>query len=457
MSSVIEVDPALVSESAAENRTISNAVSISAPRLRGWRDALARERSGWRELLASPILRIVLGSRLVVWSAGLIALAIFGHTATTVVALDPNGASAPFHSAAANLLLAPVARWDSVWYLQIAHSGYFSQQSSGMFPLYPLLIRIGTVVFRSELLVRLAISLISMTVGLYLLERLVRLDFDASTARTTVLLLAFFPAALFLSAVYTESLFLVLTVGAVYTARHERWICAGLCGGLAAATRSDGILLLVPLALIYLFGPRAFSEVKAVLPWWKPRYRVRASIAWLALVPAGLSAYLAYLGVAHGQPFAAFYAQRFYWGHHFAGPFGAVARTILGVPDDIRHALTGTGRLVGPGDPISWNTHDLNNLAFLIFPIIGMIAAWRRVPFAYFAYTIVLLAFDLSFPNSKEPMQSISRYTLVIFPVFIGWALLLQRRPRITLAVLGASAALLAASSALWAMWLWVA
>jgi hypothetical protein len=445
-----------VSESGAEGRAVSR-VWVGTPWLRDGRDALARERSSWTELTASPTLRAVVGSRLVVWVAGLIALAIFGRNVHVVDVIDPFGASAPFHSAAANFLLAPAARWDSVWYLQIARDGYFSQQSSGMFPLYPLLIRIGSLVFHSELLVGLGISLVSMTVALCLLDRLVRLDFDEATARRTVLLVAFFPVAFFLSAVYTESLFLLATVGAVYAARQDRWALAGLCGGLAAATRSDGILVLVPLVLIYFYGPRIGSGVEVTSTRWKPRYPVRPSVAWLALVPAGLAAYLVYLGIAHGQPFATYYAQQFYWHHQFAGPFGAVARALVGVPDDVRRVLTGTGSLVGPGDPISWNAHDLIDLAFLTFPIVGAIGAWRRVPFAYFAYTVVLLAFDLSFPAKQEPMQSISRYTLAIFPVFIGWALLLKRRPRMTLAVLGTSAGLLAVFSALWAMWLWIA
>jgi len=392
-----------------------------------------------------------------VWLAGLIALAIFGRNLDAVAELDPYGASAPFHSAAANFLLAPSARWDSVWYLQIAHSGYFSQQSSGMFPLYPLLIRIGSVVFHSGLLVGLAISMVAMTAALYLLERLVRLDFTEATARTTVLLLAFFPVAFFLSAVYTESLYLLVSVGAVYAARRERWAVAGVCGGLASATRSDGILIFVPLALIYLYGPRIRSPLGGTSPWWKPRYPVRPSVGWLALVPVGLVMYLSYLGIAHGQPLATYYAQNHYWHHLFAGPFGGVVQAIAGVPDDVHRVLTGTGMHIGPGDPISWNAHDLIDLGFVAFAAIGTIAAWRRVPFAYFAYTIVLLAFDLSFPTGEEPLQSISRYTLVIFPVFIGWALLLKGRPRVTLAVLGTSAALLAVFSALWATWLWVA
>jgi Mannosyltransferase (PIG-V) len=425
-------------------------------RLRQGFDVLAGERAGWGELARSPTLRAVFGSRLVVWVAGLVALAIFGRNQRAVIVFDPNGASAPFHSAVANFLLAPVARWDSIWYLQIAHAGYFSQQSSGMFPLYPMLIRIGTTIFRSELLVGLAVSLVSMALALYLLERLVRLDFDEATARKTVLLIAFFPAAFFLSAVYTESLYLLVSVGAVYAARRDRWSLAGICGGLAAATRSDGILILAPLLLIYLYGPRAHPRLDGPCAWWKPRYRVRTSVGWLALVPAGLAAYLAYLGIAHGQPFATYYAQEAYWGHHFAGPFGGVIQAISQMPHDLRVVLTGATHSIGPGEPMSWNARNLIDLGFLAVPVVGLIGAWRRVPFAYLAYTILLLAFDLSFPDHKEPLESIYRYTLVIFPVFIGWALILKRRARATLLVLGTSTVLLAVFSGLWATWLWV-
>ena len=56
---------------------------------------------------------------MIVWAFGLIALAIFGHNTEVVAALDPSGASAPFHGAAAKFVLAPAARWDSVGYLQL--------------------------------------------------------------------------------------------------------------------------------------------------------------------------------------------------------------------------------------------------------------------------------------------------------------------------------------------------
>ena len=42
-----------------------------------------------------------------------------------------------------DLLLSPLARWDSVWYLSIANLGYGGDDSprTAFFPLYPLLSR----------------------------------------------------------------------------------------------------------------------------------------------------------------------------------------------------------------------------------------------------------------------------------------------------------------------------
>ena len=104
------------------------------------------------------------------------------------------------------------------------------------------------------------ISMIATGVALHLLYRLARLDLAPAQARATVMLVALFPAALFLSAVYTEALFLMLSVGAIYAARTERWAWAGILGGLAAGTRSGGILLLVALAWLYLYGPGTGAE-----------------------------------------------------------------------------------------------------------------------------------------------------------------------------------------------------
>ncbi len=107
------------------------------------------------------------------------------------------------------------------------------------------------------------ISLVALAVALFLLHRLVSLDFGEEIATTTVLLVAFCPVSFFLSAVYTESLFLALSVGSIYAARRERWMLCGALGFLAALSRNGGIALILPTAIIYLYGPRAAVDARS--------------------------------------------------------------------------------------------------------------------------------------------------------------------------------------------------
>jgi hypothetical protein len=410
-----------------------------------WRARRAEARSPEADAATRATLRALLGSRAIVWGAGLIALALFGQKASVFASMDGRHVTEPFGSATANFLFAPAARWDSAWYLTIAHAGYATRASSAFFPLYPLLICGGTVLLGSALLVGTLISVMATAVALHLLYRLARLDLSHEQARTTVMLVAFFPAALFLSAVYTEALFLMLSVGAIYAARLERWAWAGLLGGLAAATRSGGVLLLLALAWPYLWRARG-----------QPRRTLGRSVAWLALVPAGLLAYMGYLALVHHAPLAAFQAEA-EWGRHFAGPLGGLVKALAAAPTDLRLGLTGHAVVVGAAAPISWPTHNLIDLGFAAFAAGGLSLGWRRVPSAYLVYGLALLAQALSYPTLAEPLQSLPRYVLVIFPVFIGWGAWLGERPPAAQPVIASSALLLAGFSALWAMWAWVA
>ena len=107
--------------------------------------------------------------------------------------------------ALAEPLLSPLARWDAVWYLRIADSGYAdSEPRAAFFPLYPLLIRVlATLGGGSEaalLVAAYAIALAAFVAALALLHRLVELELGRRLARPTLLLLAVFPAAVFFGA-----------------------------------------------------------------------------------------------------------------------------------------------------------------------------------------------------------------------------------------------------------------
>jgi hypothetical protein len=299
----------------------------------------------------------------------------------------------------------------------------------------------------------MAISLMCMTVGLVLLYRLALLDLDERAARLTLVLVSLYPMSFFLSAVYTESLFLMLSVAAFYAARRERWALAGLCGGLCAATRSDGLVLLIPLGLLYLYGPRMVAASPGARAWWRPRYRVTRSAAWLALVPAGLAAYLTYLTIAHGAPLAPYHAARVDWGHSFGGPFVSVFQTLGRLPADVSGLIGGHARSVGPGDPLSWNAHDLIDLGFFFAAAAALAVCWGRLPFPYLVYAAILLAYASSFPAPHTPLEGLPRYMLPVFPLFMGVASRLAGRRWLTRGVLTGSVTLLCVFSGLWAIW----
>src|SRR3954452_19459149 len=182
-------------------------------------------------------------TRALVFVVALVAVAAFGVDARNEDLFDSPGLTHPFLDS----VLSPLARWDSVWYLGIAHDGY-SGASSAFFPLYPLLVRAFAVSGSPGALLVSAyfVSLTSLFGALWLMHRLVALELGSDAlARSAVMLLAVFPGALWFGVPYSESLFLLLSVGTFYAARTGRWWVAGALAALAAGTRSAGIVLVV--------------------------------------------------------------------------------------------------------------------------------------------------------------------------------------------------------------------
>src|SRR3954471_24196486 len=246
----------------------------------------------------------LVGSRLLVWAAGAAAAALWGLSAR-VTLFDPGGVTRPF-GPAGNALVAPLARWDSVWYLAIANDGYPADdpRRAAFFPLYPVLVGAANALVRQPILAGALVSLACFAVALMLLHRLAALELGEPAARMTVWALALFPRAGVFFAVYSEALDLMLSGGCGYTARTGRWATAGAVGALGAATRSAGVLLVVPLAVLWL----ARGERRA------------RDAAWIALVPAGLAAFCAALALGGGDALAPLHVQDL-WFRSFAGPF----------------------------------------------------------------------------------------------------------------------------------------
>ncbi len=381
-------------------------------------------------------------SRLAVWLAGMYAILKFGYQA-------PGGVphrGTPFGHLG-QLLFGPAERWDGGFYVQIAVYGYHRAVLGAFYPFYPLTVRWVNVVLGTPLLAAVIVSIASFAVALYLLHRLVTLELGAQHARTAVLVLAFFPTALFFSTAYPEALLLALTIGAVYAARTGHWTRAGVLGGLAAATHNAGILVLIPLALLYLYGPRADREpsdpeVSVHGPRgerapsdaasglrWRPRHPPRADLLWLALVPLGLIAFLAYMGIEYGDALRPLHLNETVWHRHFVllggltGIFGAVGhslKTIATVPPGQLFAATNVAARLAASNIV--------DAAALVVALLATIGVIRRLPLAYSAYTVLSLVLLVSAPKSGEPLVSFPRYVLLLFPLQMAIAAWVDRR-----------------------------
>jgi hypothetical protein len=390
-------------------------------------------------------------SRLLVWGVGVFALLQLGRRPGWA-RFDPAGLTAPFGELG-NLLVAPGARWDSVWYLSIAQDGYGDHTRAAFFPLYPALAEGVGLPFGSALVGGLVVSGACFLAALCAIHRLAAIELGEALARPAVLLVAFFPVSFFFSAVYSESLFLACSTGAFLAARRERWLWAGLLGGLAAATRSIGVLLVLPLAWLYLFGPRSLGP----RPGW--RYPVRWSAAWLLLVPVGLGAYLSYLAADGIDALAPFHVQEA-WLRHFSAPLGGVWDGARAAWDGVRQLASGSRTPVffggAGGDSFQVAGQNIMLFAFLVLAVVALVGAFRRLPFAYGLYVATALLLPLSYPVSAQPLMSLPRFLAVLFPLQLWAAAWAHERGRLS-TVLAGGAVLLGLFTAQFAVWDFVA
>lgn len=316
--------------------------------------------------------------------------------------------------------------WDAHWYLEIARDGYEwvagDQSSVAFFPLFPLLLSAAGWLAGGEYLTAgLLLTALFQLGGMFFLYLLVRDEFDETVAGRAVWFLAIFPTAVFFSSLYTEALFLLTSVASFYHARRQQWALAGLWGILASLTRVTGLLLLVPILYEY-FARRSFSLKK-----------VRPDVLWLSLIPAGLLGYIAYLDYRFDLPLAFAETQKSGWGHHFTLVVGSFTHDITYLT---RHFE-------------SWTIYDFTATALLAALTI---AAFKLLPRSYGLYMLV----SLLLPLIGGTMKSVSRYMLVIFPVFMMMALFTRNR-RAFLALTAISLVLLGVASAAFASGRWVA
>ncbi|MEW5720633.1 MAG: glycosyltransferase family 39 protein, partial [Chloroflexota bacterium] len=293
---------------------------------------------------------------------------------------------------ATNVLLSVWQRFDANWYLKIAERGYASDDGSMVyFPLYPSLIRVVGALVGNSLLAALLISNLSLIGALALLYRLSDALFGAASARRALAYWLLFPTAFFLTAAYTESLFLLFTLAAFDFARRDKWMLAALFGALAALTRLQGALLVAPLAYLWWQNDRRPPTANHHITQHATR------IAPLLLIPLATAAFLAFTHLSLLSSYVGELHARFVW------PWDNLAASI---------ALLASGRA---------SFVDALNLLTTIGFGAMMFAVWRALPREYSLYALLMYFAPLFRMTTTQPLVSMDRYALAIFPVFMLW------------------------------------
>ena len=294
------------------------------------------------------------------------------------------------------------AAWDSGWYFDIAHRGYYfsadGQSSIAFFPLYPMLMRAVAWPFggteKAIWVAGIVVSSFAFALALLAVHRFAERVFgEREAARRAVLYLAVFPFSLFLTRVYADSVLLLTSVLAVSCAFDGRWWRAGLWGALATLTRPNGILIGLPLVLLALGGrptvPALARRFTALLP-----------------VPVALAGYCAYVYALSGNPLGWLSAQ-VHWGYSLGHPpwqqlLKMIDRLVShGVYDYFFISRMAPFRLF----------HGVTALIFLaITP-----AIFKRLGVAMGAYVLV----SLLVPLSGNALEGVGRYSAVLFPAFM--------------------------------------
>jgi len=363
----------------------------------------------------------VLGTRLPVL--------LLGALAVTIVGTVPPPVAEALWRVSPHELANMLARWDTAFYHSIATAGYrwdpavFRHENIVFFPLYPLLMRWGGALMGGHpLLAGLFVSLIAFAGAIALLYRLAVLEVGEAHAGPVILLLSTFPFAVFYSAVYTESLFLFLTVGAFYAMRRGHLAGAALCGVAAGLSRPNGLWLALPLLCLAV----STSNDAAVEDRSRVTSRRLAMLAACAPL-VGTAIFSAYLHIRFDDALAWVHGQTA-WGAPLLGHPPA--------PDPIR--LPGESS-VNVTDVIVY----LGDIAAFVVAAAAIRPVTRRFGVAYGVW----IAVNIVPPVVAHLFISIGRFTSVLFPVFFWLAV------RIPRARLWQVAGAFAAGQALFALW----
>jgi Gpi18-like mannosyltransferase len=309
-----------------------------------------------------------------------------------------------------NLFLWSWLNFDGEHYLVIVRDGY-RPLTYFFFPLFPLIVRMASILVgikAPEYIAALGLVMtnIAFFTGLVGLKKIVELDYSKTIFSFMTVLILLFPTSFYFGSFYTESIFFALVVWSFYFIRRKQWLGAGILGGLLTATRVTGLALV----------PAYFAEVYLLNKDNKLKNKASAIIG-LLLIPLGIVFYMYYLNIRTGDPLEFFHSVEIF------GPQRQAAFILL--PQVFyRYFFKILPGINYSYFPVVFTTY-LEIVTAVIFTTVSVVAFWR-VRLSYAIY----LAAGFIIPTLSGSFSSLPRYVLVLFPAFMVFARILEKRPK---------------------------
>jgi len=368
--------------------------------------------------------------------------------------------------------------WDSWIYQDISIQGYhYANDRLGhniaFFPLFPLAVRgvmgLGQPWGLGFVPAALLVNNLAFLVALWTFYRWIHRHYSPPLARWTIALLAWSPFSLFGTVVYTEGLFLALSLGALMAFDDRRYGWAALAGALATATRVTG------LALIPAFALASWQQKRGPAAW-----------ATTLASTGGILGFMVYGQIQFQEPLAFLKVQQAwnptdqaFWGQgwlkllsqFFLGPWNTKSGTL----EDWGYGL-GMAVLLGLGALLlqrrstlgPWGNYGLGalmvgmwimagnalvNLAMVGGGVYGWVTQGHRLNPSQRFYSL----WSLLIIFSSGRTASAERYIYAIAPLSLALAFVVSRSPRWGYGLVAFLGLLLAVYSLRFAQGQWVA
>lgn len=283
--------------------------------------------------------------------------------------------------------------FDGVHYLRIAQNGYTADYSQAFFPLFPSLINIVSNLFPkianldtalytdpAFFYAGILVSNSFLLLALYFYYQVIKIEFNEKIATNSIILLLVFPTSFFLSAIYSESLFLFLAMISIYLLRKQKFLLASFVIAIATATRLAGLFLIA----VYLI--EVYKSNKKI------------NYLWVLLTPLGILLYMYFLHQNFGNAL-------YFFGS--AGEFGTgrdVTKIVL-FPQIIYRYI----KMFLFINPLSLSFLNITlEFIFTLGPLVYLITLFKKMRFSYWIFSL----FTLLIGTLNGTFTSMPRYII---------------------------------------------